>query len=114
MKLGKKIGNYFHRVADYSRYNLEREIAMDAKKSKASTAIAIVSIVFGVIGVLTICVFGLGFFPGLIAIILSIMSLCLSKNPTKIVALVGLVCGIISVILSIAVFIISYGIAANL
>ena len=72
---------------------------MEAKKK--ANVLGILSIVFGSIGILTICGCGIGGIFGLIGIILGIIGLIALKNSEKVTSIVGLVFSVIALIFGI-------------
>ncbi len=112
-KLGKRIEKSIDRYGDLVDYRMQKEIEAEEKKEGSARVVAIVSIVFGVLGILLICFVGLGFFPGLIAIILSGISFAIYPSSANRLAIIGMIEGVISVILSIAVFIIIMALASS-
>lgn len=61
------------------------------REKKYANGLGIASIVFGIVGVLTICGCGIGFFFGLIGVILGILGLTVLKRAEKYTAVAGLI-----------------------
>ena len=60
-------------------------------EKKSINGLGIASLVFGIVGVLTICGCGIGFVFGIIGIILGILGLTVLKNNEKAFPIVGLI-----------------------
>ncbi len=61
------------------------------REKRYANGLGIASIVFGIVGVLTICGCGIGFFFGLIGVILGILGLTVLKRAEKYTAVAGLI-----------------------
>ena len=61
------------------------------REKKYANGLGIASIVFGIVGILTICGCGIGFFFGLIGVILGILGLTVLKRAEKYTAVAGLI-----------------------
>ena len=61
------------------------------REKKSVNGLGIASLVFGIVGILTICMCGIGFFFGLIGIILGILGLTVLKNSGKGFPVAGLI-----------------------
>lgn len=72
-------------------------------ENQKNDTLGIVSLVTGIVGLVTMCCYGLGFIPGVVAIICGAMA----KSRNQRFAVAGLIMGIIAVVISFVVGILS-------
>ena len=85
---------YQYGSTDYNAQNWEQQ----SRQNSGENALSIIGLVFGILSIVTSCCFGIGIVPGIVGLVCSIFG---EKRQKSGLAIGGLICSIIGVLLSI-------------